>query len=122
MKRLLAIAILLLSGCSMLATYDVGEYSILNSIVTISQLSKGCDPEPIMLLHYKVAELNNYSSNRPNNVEITKMATQLAGIVNEFADRVQTKKNMSPTYCKAKMDIIHDTALAIQKASGSKWR
>jgi hypothetical protein len=119
MKNILILfTLLLLSGCSLLpfAKYDGGEYQMLNTIVTETQLTKTCSSEFINQLKYQATEVTNYSTNLPNNTRIVALEQKLTIIVNELA----SKQTMSDVYCQTKLNIIHDTALSIQKASGKK--
>lgn len=123
MKKLLVIlTIVTLSGCSYFVKYDSGEYGLLNSIVTTSELAKDCDKEAVMVLQFKMHELNNYSSNLPNNDAIKELNRHLTTIITEFYTRTKSGLPMSTMYCNTKFKVVHDTAQAIQKTAGSKMR
>jgi len=122
MKKLIALSVIALSGCSYFVKYDTGEYTLLNEIATIAQVSKDCDKIAIQGLHFKMAELTNYSAGLPNNTAVVEMNGHLAVMINEYYDRYNSGKPMSELYCNTKFNVIHGTAQAIQKTAGSKIR
>lgn len=121
MKRLLIIlSICLMTGCSLwVANYDTNEYILVNRIRTIAQTNKNCDENTVKNLYFTAKELNNFSQYLPRNQQSADLNKQLLALVMELYDK---EPPIGIVYCKAKLNIIEQSAEEIQKIIGNKPR
>jgi len=122
-KLILACVFFTLTGCSSIENiiftshYDTNEYMLVNKIRTISQLGV-CDTSSVNTLYNLSLELKNFSEYLPHNKPTFDMEQNLFKIVEEL----HKKENPSVVYCKAKLNIIGQSAETIQKVTGTKPR
>lgn len=124
MKKIILICLLsLLTGCSTImditfpSKYDANEYMLVNRVRTLSQFGV-CDKLTVNLLYSTSLELKNYSQHLPRSKASFDMEQSLFTIVEEL----YKKENPSNVYCKAKLNIIEQSAERIQQVTGSKPR
>ena len=118
MKKIILIATVLLSGCSLwMASYDSTEYSLVNKVRT-QAIVGDCSSENVKNLYNTTLELKNFTQYIPRNDATIGLANQLYTIVDELHKR----ENPSPAYCKAKLNTIAKSAEEIQRVVGSKPR
>ena len=127
MKKLLVVLVALqLSGCAVyqtvkdslfMAPYDNNEYMLITKVRTIAKLGS-CDVNSVNDLYSVSLELKNYSEYLPHNEKTVDMNENLFKLVEEL----QKKKDPSPAYCSAKLNIIGSSAETIQKSVGARPR
>ena len=118
MKKIILVAAVLLSGCSLwMANYDSFEYSLVNKVRT-QAIVGDCSSENVKNLYNTTLELKNFTQYIPRNDATIGLANQLYTIVDELHKR----ENPSPAYCKAKLNTIAKSAEEIQRVVGSKPR
>ena len=127
MKKLLVVLVALqLSGCAvyetikdslLMAPYDNNEYMLITKVRTIAKLGS-CDVNSVNDLYSVSLELKNYSEYLPHNQKTVDMNENLFKLV----DELHNKKDPSPAYCTAKLNIIGSSAETIQKSVGARPR
>ena len=118
MKKIILIATVLLSGCSLwMANYDSSEYSLVNKIRT-QAIVGDCSSESVKNLYNTTLELKNFTQYIPRNDATINLANQLYAIV----DDLHKRENPSPAYCRSKLNNIAKSAEEIQRVVGSKPR
>jgi hypothetical protein len=113
---LLAVA---LSGCSLIrmASFDQGEYELVNEVNTMAEIGD-CSHDARIELWKTSLRLKNYSAGLLDNGPIADMAGSLASVTGEL----KSMENPSRAYCTYSMGIIKQAAADIQKAAGGKPR
>jgi len=119
MKKILAVAFLLLSGCSFLqvSQFDGNEYGFVVNIRSTASIQK-CTPENVQSLYENALNLKNYSQYLPHNENSFKMSSSLFTLV----DELHQKQTINETYCKLKLKSIEESAERIQKTLGGQSR
>lgn len=118
MKKIIIVAAVFLSGCSLwMASYDSSEYTLVNKVRT-QAIVGDCSSENVKNLYNTTLELKNFTQYIPRNDATIGLANQLYTIVDELHKR----ENPSPAYCKAKLNTIAKSAEEIQRVVGSKPR
>lgn len=118
MKKIIIVAAVLLSGCSLwMANYDSFEYSLVNKVRT-QAIVGDCSTDNVKHLYNTTIELKNFAQYIPRNDATIGLANHLYTIVDELHKR----ENPSPAYCKAKLNTIAKSAEEIQRVVGSKPR
>lgn len=123
MKKLIILCATLLAGCSlMIGKYDPNEYYLVTQIRTVAETANCNNPiytaNTFELLYIDATALKNYSQYLPNNEAEIKLTSDLFKMVEEL----HNKENPSVAYCKAKLNIISQSAERIQQVTGSKPR
>jgi hypothetical protein len=122
-KRLLScLLVLQLGGCAVYnayetAGYDNQEYALINKVRTIAQVGS-CTQNAVDNLWITSLELKNYTKYIPHNDKSIELSDNLHKVV----DELHSKENISPVYCKAKLNIVEKSAEEIQKVEGMKTR
>jgi len=122
-KLILACVFFTLTGCATItdiafpSKYDVNEYMLVNKVRTMAQFGT-CDKFTVNMMYVTSLELKNYSQHLPRDKASYNMEQGLFTIVEEL----HKKENPSPVYCKAKLNIIEQSAERIQQVTGSKPR
>lgn len=134
-KLVIALSILVLTGCSTLQTtfdsyfmakFDNQEYVLINKIRTTAELAQqDClQFSKVKREFYSLQKLNtefkNFTQYIPRNPEAYKMAVQMEDLINQGAKAYDD--NSSVFFCKAKFQQIERNAEKIQKVLGSKPR
>ena len=132
MKKLLLVALLSMSGCVLIDSYNMArfdnvEYMQINNIRTVANLGVGkCGTADVNTvvdsLYFSSVALKNYSSNISHNVATAKMTTELVVITKELSDRYIGTEAVSTAYCKLKFGVIEKNAVTMQKVIGDKPR
>ena len=122
MKKLVLFLALLLPGCAVwdaytTAHFDNQEYSLVNKVRTIAEHGS-CQPIFVESLYLTTLELKNYTQYIPHNDKTIDLTNNLFKIVVEL----RNKSEISPTYCKAKLNTIGISAEEIQRVVGGKTR
>jgi hypothetical protein len=119
MKKLLTVAFIFLSGCSILQVshFDGNEYGLASAVRTEASLQK-CTPENVQSLYETALNLKNYSEHLPNNKNSFEMSSGLFTLV----DELHQKQTINETYCKLKLKSIEESAERIQKTLGGQAR
>jgi len=119
MKKLLLIAFVFLTGCSLwMANFDNNEYGLINKIRTISEVGK-CDEYTVKVLYMDTLEFKNYAQYIPRNQRTIELSEKIYSLVDELRLKQQP---ISPVYCQLKLNIIDKSAEEIQRVVGSKPR
>lgn len=133
MKNLLAaIAITLLSGCTVLDAYlmthyDPNEYKLITDIRAEAQLFKTqCDnADQSKLNSVKLANDTQlfvlYSEHVPRNDDVISASKDLHTLAQGLADQYN-KAKVSPGFCKIKFTAVENSADKMQKVIGSRPR
>lgn len=134
-KLVIALSVVLLTGCSTLKTtfdsyfmakFDNQEYVLINKIRTTAQLAQEqCENIPAAKTKYVELrtlgeEFTNYTQYIPRNPEANKLAKQMAELIQQGNQSYGS--NTSVFFCKAKFQQIERNAEKIQKVLGSKPR
>ena len=130
---LVSSAIVVLPGCSlldayMMAHYDTNEYGLAVKVKTIAELGvEYCDKTNTSYLNFKdmyekSVELRNFAKNTPDNPEATKLAQNLVDLSKTGLSLYQKQTEVSPTFCKLKMNQIEKNADKISEVLGRKPR
>jgi hypothetical protein len=122
MKKLILILALSLSGCAAYDAYttagfDNNEYGLVNKVRTIAQAGS-CQQPAVDILWSTSLELKNYTQYIPHNDKTIELTGNLFKVV----DELHSKENISPVYCKAKLNIVEKSAEQIQSVVGGKTR
>ena len=133
MKKLLAaIAITLLSGCTVLDAYlmthyDPNEYKLITDVRAEAQLFKAqCDDaDQSKLNSVKLANDTQlfvlYSEHVPRNDDVISASKDLHTLAQGLADQYN-KAKVSPGFCKIKFTAVENSADKMQKVIGSRPR
>ena len=100
-----------------MAPYDNNEYMLITKVRTIAKLGS-CDVNSVNDLYSVSLELRNYSQYLPHNQKTIDMSNGLFTMV----DELHKKKDPSPAYCNAKLNIIGKSAETMQQAVGVRPR
>jgi hypothetical protein len=133
MKKILtAVAITLLSGCSvldayLLTHYDPNEYKLITEIRAEAQLFKEqCDDADASKLN--AIKLSNdtqlfvlYSEHVPHNDTVISASRDLHTLAQGLADQYN-KAKVSPAFCKIKFTSVETSANRMQQTIGSRPR
>ncbi len=132
MKKLLLVALLSMSGCVLIDSYNMArfdnvEYMQINNIRTVANLGVDkCGTADVNTvvdsLYFSSVALKNYSSNISHNVATAKMTNELVVITKELSDRYNGTEAVSTAYCKLKFGVIEKNAVTMQKVIGDKPR
>ena len=132
MKKLLLVALLSMSGCVLIDSYNMArfdnvEYMQINNIRTVASLGADkCGTADVNTvvdsLYFSSVALKNYSSNISHNVATAKMTNELVVITKELSDRYNGTEAVSTAYCKLKFGVIEKNAVTMQKVIGDKPR
>jgi hypothetical protein len=131
MKKLLILMVLSLQGCAIVDAYlmthfDPNEYKLITEIRTESEMyKKDCD-DPLKAktnainLANKTQLFQNYSEFVPRNKEVIQSSKDL----NEIAQGLATKysQQVSPIFCKLKLQNIEGNASLMQKTIAGRPR
>ena len=135
MKKLLLIAVILLTGCATfndaidayLMKYDNNEYKLITEIRTKAGVAKDKCSDAVESkrvakeLTYTSSFLMHYAEHLPHNKPMQKATVELNDMVKGLSDRYDTG-TVSPVFCKIKFKNIEDSANTMQKSEGSKPR
>lgn len=134
---ILSSAVVTLTGCSTLtnlydayfmAGYDNEEYSLITKIRTHSQVQvQLCDDqqkakETFEYIYYKSVELSNFTQYIPDNQDAYNLSKDMVKLSEQAKEMYNAGKDVSPGFCKLKMQQINRSAETIQKVIGSKPR
>lgn len=134
---ILSSAVVTLTGCSTLtqlydayfmAGYDNEEYSLITKIRTHSQVQLNvCDDqkkakESFEYIYYKSVELSNFTQYIPDNQDAYNLSKDMVKLSEQAKEMYNAGKDVSPGFCKLKMQQINRSAETIQKVIGSKPR
>lgn len=136
MKKVIAslIFITALSGCSLLdaylmANFDSVEYSLVNKINTLSELSVNeCkngkkSHENFESMYVVAIELKNYSQYIPRNEDTSKLAGNLVELTKQAKEMYDKGADtVSEGFCKLKSNQINRATKTAQEAIGKKPR
>ncbi len=132
MKNLiLAVIVVLASGCSLLnsSRFDHLEYDNFITMITLAEHTKpycGSDKGQVMsrvyLMDGQADHLENYTQFRINNEDTHKIASTIQDTVDEMVKRYNSGKPVSKVYCEAKIDNIVVQAKIGAKAVQKKVR
>lgn len=131
MKKLIVLAAFLLSGCSVvqsyfMAKYDMVEHSMINDIRTTAELADCKDVAAMKNSSYRLysvgSAFKNYSNSIPNNEPTAIIADNLLIIIKGVNDKYQSTSEVSETYCKLKIDSIKNAAVEAQRVIARKPR
>lgn len=115
--KILVLAALLLSGCSVLLVphWNATEY---NELVTIAaESSRGtCQTEQVETLSKLSTHLRHYSEFLPNNELMASGVAQMDTTI----QTLNTGGLIGSTFCSLKLRTIHTMATSLAKASGEK--
>ena len=119
------IAVIFLSGCAAINTFDSEEYTRANNITTLAELAKdncrnieALKPQ-IASLYVATVDFKNYVRYIPDNTFLQEPAEKMLAMVTELRNKDSV---MSPAYCEIKLTIIRDTSAGLQKVAGSKGK
>jgi hypothetical protein len=124
MKRIITILFLLqLSGCALwMASYDSNEYLLVTKIRTVAENTNCGNPintaSNIETMYIDASQFKNFAQYIPRNQATIDLSNNLYVLV----DELHKKENLSPAYCKIKLNIISKSAEQIQQVVGSKPR
>jgi hypothetical protein len=133
MKLLVALATVLLSGCTLVDAYlmtkfDSNEYLLITQIrVSAQRFEKQCD-NAISSTGNATAMSNltelfaSYSEQLPHNKESAKSAKTLHEIAQGLSDRYMRREPVSTAFCKIKFQSIEHAAQLIQNVSANRPR
>jgi hypothetical protein len=132
MKKIILVALVFLSGCSLLDAYlmkyDPNEYSIITEIRSDAQGYKtACDNE-LMSTTNAVALANKtrmfalFSEHQPHNEPVVKASIELDKIAQGLKTQYVNGNKVSPIFCKIKFESIEHSAETMQKIIGAKPR
>lgn len=114
-----------LSACALLnpPKFDSLQYGAMVDVRQIAAQSTKCDSaegqlELAQALTGKVDWDLKYTEFLTNDTNAVTMLTLLKKEVDEFA--VRAEKRSSPTYCKAKLELIQEQSTTIQRALAKK--
>jgi len=135
MKKIIAALFLTttLSGCALIdayfmARYDNVEYSLLNKINTLSELSvNDCKDQKNSYgnfegLYWTAVELRNFSQYIPRNTETQKLASNMVELTKQGKEMYEKGTTVSETFCKLKLGQINRSAKVAQEVIGKKPR
>lgn len=135
MKKIIAALFLTttLTGCALIdayfmARYDNVEYSLLNKINTLSELSvNDCKDQKNSYgnfegLYWTAVELRNFSQYIPRNTETQKLASNMVELTKQGKEMYEKGTTVSETFCKLKLGQINRSAKVAQEVIGKKPR
>ena len=122
-----------LTGCALIdayfmARYDNVEYSLLNKINTLSELSvNDCKDQKNSYgnfegLYWTAVELRNFSQYIPRNTETQKLASNMVELTKQGKEMYEKGTTVSETFCKLKLGQINRSAKVAQEVIGKKPR
>lgn len=130
-------AVVLLSGCStitqmydayFMAGYDNVEYALVNKVRTFSMLSiEQCDNEEktkdnLNKIYGYSLELKNFAQFIPDNQETIKLGANIEQLTKQAKDYYDNNSNISPTFCKLKLQQVIRASEKAQQVIGAKPR
>lgn len=132
-KLLLGLAVISLSGCSLLdaylmAKYDPNEYALITKIRHEAKLSKDlCDNYDQSKLNAKNISHSTqmfvlYSDHIPRNNNLIDASKNLDSIAKGLDDQYTKNSKVSPTFCKVKFQNIETSAEKIQEVIAGRPR
>lgn len=131
-KLLIAIAIYLLTGCTVidafLMRYDPNEYQQINDIRTTAYFAKTtCDnPQEAKsqadIISGKTITFKNYVEYLPHNDKVIAASIDLDKMAQGLKDQYAKGAKVSPAFCKIKFQNIEKSAETMQKIIGDKPR
>lgn len=130
---LIAIAIMLLSGCStvnsfLVAKYDTNEYELINWIRTTAELSvETCDnidisKQNFVTLYRGSLEFKNFTQYLRKNQDTYNLATNLHELIDQGVEIYANNNEVSQTFCELSLTQIIESTETIQKVLGDKPR
>lgn len=131
MKKLIVLSAFLLSGCSVvqsyfMAKYDMIEHSLINDIRTTAELADCKDQAAMKTAAYRLysvgSAFKNYSDSIPNNEQVSLISNSLLEIIAGVNNKYQGSAEVSETYCKLKIDSIKTAAAEAQRVIARKPR
>lgn len=126
---------MLLPGCAVynklldtyfMAGYDTNEYGLINRITTLSQIKQeDCHNQELSRtnvdeIYIKTLEFKNFIQHTPGNKEYLKLADNILDVANQTKDAYA--KEVSPVFCRLKLQQINRVAVTTQQVIGSKPR
>lgn len=132
-KIIIALLITQLSGCAawdafFMAKYDNAEYSMVNNIRTISELSEEECKDHFLAegvfnrLYDNAIQLRNFSQHIPRNEETFKISENLVDLTKQAKEHYSKNSKVSEIFCKMKLKQISRASETAQKVIGSKPR
>jgi hypothetical protein len=120
-----------LSGCTLfdayfMAKYDTTEYALVNEIKTKTQIAEeNCGNKLIVTsqvndLYVKALEFKNFTMHIPRNKDAENLSVKLLSLTKDTKEYFNKTENISPIFCKAKLQQIEKSADTIQQVLGSK--
>lgn len=134
MKKLLtALAITMLSGCSVLDAYlmthyDPNEYQLITSIRAQAQQFKSqCDDSAVSKVNAsKLASDTQlfvlYSEHVPRNTDVISASKDLHTLAQGLVDQYTKSDKVSPGFCKIKFNSVETSADKMQQIIGKRPR
>lgn len=131
MKKIIVLAAFLLSGCSVvqsyfMAKYDVVEHSMINDIRTTAEIADCKDAASMKNTAYRLysvgSAFRNYSNSIPDNEQAATISNSLLDIIKGVNNKYQGTAEVSETYCKLKIDSIKNAAAEAQRVIARKPR
>lgn len=131
-KFILASAVTLLSGCTLLDAYlmkyDPNEYQQISNIRTTASIAKTqCDNPQLsnanaVTISNKTLEFVQFAQYVPRNDKVKAASIELDKMAQGLKDQYAKSDKVSPTFCKIKFGGIESSAETIQRVVGDKPR
>jgi hypothetical protein len=133
MKKIILLAVILLSGCTLvnsyfMTKYDANEYLMITQIrVSAQRFQKQCDDAMSSTGNaHAISSLTelfaSYSEQLPHNKEEAQAANALNEIAQGLWERYSKRETVSTTFCQIKFQNIEHSAQLIQSVSAKRPR
>ena len=133
MHKFLLLAIVALSGCTVLdaylmTKYDPNEYGLITKIRSDASYYKNfcndavASKENAIKLANETLLFKNYSENIPRNNDNYKSATSLNEISNGLVEKYKSNESVSSVFCKLKFEGVEHSASLMQHVIGNRPR
>ena len=131
-KFVLASAVALLSGCTLLDAYlmkyDPNEYQMISDIRTTANISKSQCDNPLMsvsnatVIANKTLAFEQFTQYVPRNDKVKAASVELNKMAQGLKAQYEKSEKVSPVFCKLKFGGIEQSAETIQRVVGDKPR